>query len=76
MAIKDLYNKSKKIAKNAIIAYAMIGSFLYSGICSEKTGHQSADLYLGKSHMTKVEKAIFNPIFKRFNIESKIMENK
>ena len=65
---------SNDLAKTVLALYILGGSFLYLGICSEKTGHQSADLYLGKAHMTQVEKTFYNPIFKKVNIETKLKD--
>jgi len=74
MDAQKIYGKLADYGKKALIAYAVVGSLAMAG--SGKTGHQSADLYLGRSQPTRLEKAIYGPLCKKLGIDTKIFVEK
>lgn len=67
-----MYEKVKNGAKDLAIVYAVLGS-LYM-LSADTTGHYSADLHQGKAHLSTLEKKIYEPIFKKFNIQSDLIK--
>ena len=66
--------KLKSTLKNVGLAYVVLGSSYMLG--TNETGHPSADLYLGISKPTKLEKMLYRPIFKKLGLEVDIFEEK
>jgi len=77
-----IYQKIKKDLKAAGIivglTYCVLGSLygISEHLIGNTTGHVSSDIYLGKHKPTKLEEAIFKPLFKKLNIETKIFNGK
>ncbi len=69
---KTIYEKIKTGARKLVIAYAVLGSLWMLG--ADTTGHYSADLCLGKAHLSKLEQKIYRPIFEELDIESDLIE--
>ena len=56
---EGFYAKAKKVAITALVLYA-IGGNCYN--VANKTGHPSADVYLGLSKLTSIEKMLLKNI--------------
>jgi hypothetical protein len=62
----------KEMLKTGLVLYTLLGSaYIHAG---NLTGHQSADLYTERAKPTQLEKSVFNPLFQKLGIESKIFE--
>ena len=62
--------KLKDGFRKAVIAYAVLGSFAMSPY----TGHRSADIYLGLSKVSRLEKVILKPLCDKLNIKTDLLD--